>query len=300
MSAGKKRRDWHRYNEALVRRGELNLDSSVLEEWKRELKKANKGKVGEPYHYPESYIRLLAFVRLLFHQPYRQTEGFVHFLSRFVEGLQAPDYSTIDRRTNRLQIDLSESLIRSNDPVSIAVDASGVKVHNTGDWIRHVWKVKKGYLKIHFAVDVRTGQVVSMDVSSEKVGDGRRLKRLVKRAEESVRVSRILADGAYDSKANFNFLAQEGIRPVIRVRRGSAPRSRGSMARKLAVVEQQTFRPKAWSRIHRFGYRWRVEGAFSVIKRVFGEYVSAKKFVNMAREMAMKASIYNGFIKAMV
>jgi hypothetical protein len=72
--------DWHSYNEALVRRGELNLDSSVLEEWKRELKKANDGKVGEePYHYPESYIRLL------FHQPYRQTEGFVHFLSRFVK-----------------------------------------------------------------------------------------------------------------------------------------------------------------------------------------------------------------------
>ena len=39
-------RDWHSCNEALVRRGELNLDSSVLEEWKRELKKANKGKVG--------------------------------------------------------------------------------------------------------------------------------------------------------------------------------------------------------------------------------------------------------------
>jgi len=42
-------RDWHSYNEALVGRGELNLDSSVLEEWKRELKKADKGKVGEPY-----------------------------------------------------------------------------------------------------------------------------------------------------------------------------------------------------------------------------------------------------------
>jgi hypothetical protein len=176
-------RDWHSYNEALVRRGELDLDSSVLEEWKRELKKANDGKVGEPYHYPESYIRLLAFVRLLFHQPYRQTEGFVHFLSRFVEGLQAPDYSTIDRRVNRLQISLDESLIRSNEPVSIAVDSSGVKVHNVGDWIRRVWKVKKGYLKIHFAVDVKTGQVVSMDVSSEKVGDGKRLKR----AEEKVK-----------------------------------------------------------------------------------------------------------------
>ena len=39
-----------------------------------------------------------------------------------------------------------------------------------------------------------------------------------------------------------------------------------------------------------------MEGAFSVIKRVFGEYVTAKKFVNVAREMAMKASIYNGSI----
>ena len=293
-------RDWHSYNEALVRRGELNLDSSVMEEWRRELEKENEGKVGEPYHYPESYIRLLAFVRLLFHQPYRQTEGFVHFLSKFVEGLQAPDYSTIDRRVNRLHVDLDESLVRSNSPVSIAVDSSGVKVHNGGDWIRRVWKVKKGYLKIHFAVDVKTGQVVSMDVSSEKVGDGKRLKRLVKKASENFRVKRVLADGAYDSRENFTFLSDNNIKPVIRVRKGSVPRSRRSQARKLAVIEQQTFKPKAWSRIHRFGYRWRVEGAFSVIKRVFGEYVTAKKFVNMAREMAMKASIYNTFITAMV
>jgi len=39
-------RDWHRCNEALVMRVELNLDSSVVEQWKRELKKENEGKVG--------------------------------------------------------------------------------------------------------------------------------------------------------------------------------------------------------------------------------------------------------------
>ena len=67
--------DWHRYNEAVVRRGELNLDSSVVEEWSRELKKANEGKVGEePYHYPESYIRFLAFVRLIFLPPALQAD----------------------------------------------------------------------------------------------------------------------------------------------------------------------------------------------------------------------------------
>jgi hypothetical protein len=45
---------------------------------------------------------------------------------------------------------------------------------------------------------------------------------LIKRAKENkVRVKRVLGDGSYDSKANFNFLTQEGIKPVIRVRKGS-------------------------------------------------------------------------------
>jgi len=289
-------RDWGRYNEALVRRGEILLDFSVMDEWRSELDRVNDGKVGEPYHYPEVFMRLLGFIRLLFHLPYRQTEGFIRALSRYVEGLQPPDYSTIDRRVNRLDLSLEDNLVKSKGPVSIAVDASGIKVHNGGDWIRRVWKVKKGYLKIHFAVDIKTKQIVSMDVSSEKVHDGRRLKRLIKKAREKVRVKRVLADGAYDSRENFNFLSENHVKPIIRVRSNSIPNSKGCMSRKLAVIEQKTFKPKSWSRIHRFGYRWRVEGAFSSIKRIFGEYVTAKKFVNMAREMAMKTSLYNLFI----
>ena len=48
-----------------------------------------------------------------------------------------------------------------------------------------------------------------------------------------------------------------------------------------------------WSGIHRFGSRWRVEGAFSAIKGIFGEYATAGKFANMVKEMMMKAFIYN-------
>lgn len=40
------------YNDAPVRRGELNLSPSVIDEWESELRKANDGKVGEPFHYP--------------------------------------------------------------------------------------------------------------------------------------------------------------------------------------------------------------------------------------------------------
>jgi hypothetical protein len=38
------------------------------------------------------------------------------------------------------------------------------------------------------------------------------------------------------------------------------------------------------------------ETAFSSIKRMFGEYASARKFPNMVKEMLLKASLYNIFI----
>jgi hypothetical protein len=146
--------------------------------------------------------------------------------------------------------------------------------------------MKKGYLKIHFVVDIKTGQVVSIEVSSERIQDGKKLKN-------------VLADSAYDLKENFNFVAKGRIKPVIRVRKGSVQKSKGSYARKLAVIEQQALKPIVWSKKLRFGYRWKVEGALSVIKRVFGEYVTARKFVNMAKEMVMKACINNAFIRTM-
>ena len=56
-------RDWRKYNEALVRRGELDIDPSVLEDWGRELRRANGGKIGDPVPIPpESFMGLLAFL----------------------------------------------------------------------------------------------------------------------------------------------------------------------------------------------------------------------------------------------
>jgi len=99
----------------------------------------------------------------------------------------------------------------------------------------------KGHLNIHFLVEIKTGHVVSIvDFSSEKMGNG---KRLVNRVEESVRVIGVPGDGAYDSRANFNFLRWRHIKPVIRIRKGSVQKSTGSEARKLAVIEQQAFKP---------------------------------------------------------
>ena len=50
---------------------------------------------------------------------------------------------------------------------------------------------------------------------------------------------------------------------------------------------------KGMKKRHGYGMRRMAESVFSCIKRMFGEYVLAKKLENMAKEMAMKASLYN-------
>ncbi|MEM0272297.1 MAG: hypothetical protein QW514_07140 [Thermoprotei archaeon] len=44
---------------------------------------------------------------------------------------------------NKLRVGLDYSLAKCANPLTIVVDALGIKVHNGGGEIRHVWRVKK-------------------------------------------------------------------------------------------------------------------------------------------------------------
>ena len=273
-----------------MKRGEILLDLHILDRWDSELERMNAGKEGGRYVYPEIFVRLLGYMHLLFHLPYRQTEGFLKALRRFDARIQVPDYSTIDRRVNRLGVRLDEEDY-GNDLV-IAVDASGVKVSNRGDWMRRRWRTRRGYLKIHIAVDVKRKKILALEVTDEKVGDERMLQPLVEEASRKGKIAKTIGDGAYDTKINFRYLDENGIEPIIKVRRDASRRAGGCMLRKL-VAQEYLSDPEAWKRRHSYGQRWMVESVFSTFKRTFGEYVSAKKMRNMANEITLKASLYN-------
>src|SRR5947207_3951447 len=130
-------------------------------------------------------------MRAYFHLPYRQTQGVV--IAHASKVPYIPDYSTISRRINRLEIKINEKL--GNDIV-IALDSTGIKVANRGEWMHHKWHVrKKGYLKIHIAVDIKKKRILSLEVTSKEVHDGKMLKKLVENASENNNLKGILADG---------------------------------------------------------------------------------------------------------
>jgi hypothetical protein len=285
--------NWHNYNESLVRRGEIILDFDVIDSWDNELYNMNDGKEGACYRYPNSFVQLLGYMRAYFHLPYRQTEGVVRvYTGSKVRSI--PDYSTINRRVNKLDIRINK---RIGNDIVIVLDSTGIKVTNRGEWLPHKWNIRKGYLKIHVAVDVKKKKIVSLEVTTEEVYDGMMLRKLIENAAaENNNVKRVIADGAYDSKENFRYLFDNEIEAAIKVRKNSsADKITDSHPRKI-VVQQQLKNFEKWKDSVSYGYRWIAETVFSSIKRMFGECVSARKYSNMVKEMMLKASLYNIFI----
>ena len=128
--------NWKKYNESLVKRGEVLLDFDVMDNWNSELEKMNQGKEGRKFVYPDSFIKLLGYMRAYFHLSYRQTEGVVRrHASNTLPSI--PDYSRICRRINRLDIkiddDQDKSSLQHDDNFVIAIDSTGVKVTNRGE-----------------------------------------------------------------------------------------------------------------------------------------------------------------------
>ena len=91
----------------------------------------------------------------------------------------------------------------------------------------------------------------------------------------------------YDSKENFRYLYDND----IEVNQGTrTPRTDlWVVIQGGRFVFQQLKNLEKWKSSVSYGQRWIVESVFSSMKRMFGEYVSARRFPNMVKEMMLKA-----------
>jgi hypothetical protein len=303
--------NWPAYNKSLVRRGEILLGFDVIDNWETELEEMNKDKIGEPFHYPNTFLLLLGYAKAYFHLPYRQTEGIAQGHAKW-KVPSIPDYTTINRRINRLDVKIKDATNDSNkfkdEYIIIAIDSTGIKVTNRGQWMNEKWDVRtKGYLKIHVAIDIKTKKILSMKVTDEHVHDSKMLPELVDNIIKSEDMSttttttttttgKLFADGAYDSNESFRYLGDNGIIPCIKVRKNARVGwKKVNILRNLSVVSQKKDLQE-WKDSVSYGQRWIAETVFSCIKRTFGEYVYSIKFKNMVKEMMLKASLYNKLI----
>jgi hypothetical protein len=107
-------------------------------------------------------------------------------------------------------------------------------------------------------VDIKTKEILALEVTDEKVHDGKMLKKLVNSVLDNsttttttttssdsesikkkvIRIESVLADGAYDSNSNFQYLQEKRIKPGIKVRKNSIVSSKNNRLRNRQVLRQ--------------------------------------------------------------
>jgi len=301
-------RDWKSVNNRLVRQGTLLVSLSFLDSWQEQVKHLYENKVGRPYEYPTGLIEYAGLLHCFMHLPYRQAKGVLMAVAEKEPRLGVADYSTLNRRFNRLETKIRPKQQNLDEDLWVAIDASGVCVTNRGEWMRKIHRKGKiteckGFLKIHVSVDVKTKEVVALEVTTEKIGDNSKFDDLLQGSIQNTdrAIKRVNADGGYDTYDNFDKCEAAGIDPAIRIDDNAIVvpppnkhpfRNRPEPARTKHAREQLADRDK-WKKDKKYGLRWHAEGFFSVLKRRYGKHVMAKDFKNMQQELLFKAQLYN-------
>ena len=119
--------NWKEYEQSLCNRGSLTLwiSPSIIKCWKPLTTK----KRGRQQRFSDKAIETILSLRLIFHLPLRQTEGFVTSIFQLMKlKLKVPDHTTLSRRgrTIKPKINCRLSTLK---PLHIIVDSTGLSIH---------------------------------------------------------------------------------------------------------------------------------------------------------------------------
>jgi hypothetical protein len=196
-------RNWPAYEAGLRGRGDLTIwfSDEAIKSWRA----LPSGKPGGQRIYANIAIEAALTIRMVFHLPLRQTEGFLRSLVEKLElNIPIPDHTTLSRRDKTLG-EIPFCAVASNRPIHLLIDSTGLRIH-----VGNMRKPPKNraWRKLHLSVDVGTGEIVASDLTSRRTHDFARVPVLL--GQIGNRVASVYADGAYDTEAVYEAAHAQG------------------------------------------------------------------------------------------
>ena len=152
-------------------------------------------------------------LRLLFNQPFHQTEGFLASLfSMMGIDLPTPDHTTLSRRSRHLDVGLHR--VPAKTPIHLIVDSTGLSIVGEGEWAaaKHGGRGQRGWRKLHLGVD-GSGVIVAHRLTEATVDDATTGIGLVEAIDPDI--ARVTADAAYDTIAFYETVTARGATVVV-------------------------------------------------------------------------------------
>ena len=202
------------------------------------------------------------------------------------------DADAADMR-NMMEVFVSKQYTDGKRIVEGALDGSGVGISGYGIYIEYVWCLnERNFIKQHVLLDMQYQNIVSFSVTMEQPGDSKLLIPIVEGTMKmGVKLVKLTADSAYDSKDNWNATDEYDIEFVPNLR------SDFKKDKKLAIRHTQRLaEEKIGKKIHHrtsgYSMRWLVEAFFSAIKRMYGDRLRVRLFDRMAIAMRVRYMLY--------
>ena len=256
---------WAAYNQALVRRGDVTVwvSSEAIAAWTP----GRSGRRGGQRRYSDLAIETALTLRLLYHLPLRQAEGFLHALFGMMRlDLSAPDSTTLSRRRQHLRRRLRP--VPPGEGIHLVLDSTGLSIVGAGEWAtakglrlrlrRHGGRGRRGWRKLHLGVD-QSG-VIRVHTLTEATGEDATTALDLLTAVEGPLV-RVTADAAYDTVAVYETAGARGATVVIPPAKTATVSGHGprSPARDRTITLVKTLGRRRWKQASGYHRQGRVD-----------------------------------------
>ncbi len=285
--------NWPEYEAGLQMRGNLTvwLSDAALNAWRAPA----SGKPGGQRTYADIAIEAALTIRMVFHLPLRQTEGFLRSLAQLLElELPIPDHTTLSRRLKRLG-EIQFRRLATDRPIHLLIDSTGLRIH-----VGQLRKPPKNraWRKLHLAVDASTGEIVASDLTSRRARDGARVPVLLEQIDDPV--ASVSADGAYDGVGVYEAAQEKGEGRAVRV---LIPPGRNAQLspRPSAALEERNRNIRSirdlgrrdWQTRSGYSTRSLVENTVFRYKTIIGRRVRSRTFDGQRVEVQLASRILN-------
>ncbi len=283
--------NWPTYTQALVRRGDVTLwlAPEAIAAWTPR----RSGRQGGQRRYSNLAIETALTLRLLYHLPLRQAEGFLHALFVLMHlDLSAPDDTTLSRRGQHLQRRLRP--VPSGKRIHLVLDSTGLSILGEGEWAaaKYGGRGRRGWKKLHLGVD-RSGVILAHTLTEATVDDATTALDLITAVEGNL-VS-VTADAAYDTIAVYETAGARGATVVMPPDKTARVSRRGprSRARDRTIKKMQTIGRRRWKKEAGYRRQARVENAFFRYKAIIGGGLRARAPGGRRTEAVIACNILN-------
>lgn len=289
-------KNWSEYNKALKQRGSLTLwfEEGLEAHWLNQTLTGNKGASEK---YTDLAITTFLRVKALYRLALRATEGFLGSLFQMLGlNLSVPEYSTVSRRRQRLDIDLSH--VPSGNAIHMVVDSTGVKIFGEGEWKvrQHGWQKRRTWRKLHLGFDETSHEIVAAVVTSNDVADGEVLPDLLEQVSEPI--DQVSGDKGYDWHSCHEVIEKRKARAVIPLRKNAKIKQRKQADIK-PLSRDETLRAirkegkQRWKKLSNYHRRSLAETGIFRVKRIFGGQLLSVHFESQATDLFIRCELLN-------